>query len=352
MLKKLVRKNILKLKPYTSARDSFLNGILFDANENSLGSVINGNKLELNRYPDPAQNKVRNKLAKYLNIEKEKLFIGVGSDEIIDLLIRIFCNPGIDSILITEPTYGMYKVTSEVNDVKIISVPLNKSFQLDVMKTMEKVQKNTKIIFLCSPNNPTGNLLKKKSILKIVKHFNGIVVVDEAYIDFSNDSSLISEIKNYKNLVILRTFSKAWGLAGIRAGFSISDKFITNLLFKIKAPYNLNKLTSNIIIEAIANKKSKDKFVEKLNSEKIKLIKQLKDIKEVQKVFPSDANFILFKIKNATTIYNKLATKGIIIRNRSNQLGLENCLRVSVGTSKENKKFIKNLKEVIKLFFE
>ena len=348
MIEKLVRKNILKLKPYTSARDSYLDGILLDANENSLGSVIiDESNLELNRYPDPAQNKVRNKLAKYLNIEKGKLFLGVGSDEIIDLLIRIFCNPGKDSILITEPTYGMYKVTSEVNNVKILSVPLNKSFLLDVKKTLEKVKKNTKIIFLCSPNNPTGNLLKKKNILKIVKEFKGIVVIDEAYIDFAYDSSIICEIKNYKNLVILRTFSKAWGLAGIRSGYSISDEFITNLLFKIKAPYNLNKLTSNIILEALTNVKQKNSFVKKLNSEKEKLINKLKDIKEVQKVFPSKANFILFQIKNATNVYNKLASKGIIIRDRSNQLGLENCLRVSIGTPKENKKFIGTLKSVL-----
>ncbi|MCP5062646.1 MAG: histidinol-phosphate transaminase [Ignavibacteriae bacterium] len=348
MIENLVRKNILRLKAYTSARDSYLDGILLDANENSLGSVIiDESKLDLNRYPDPAQNKVRNKLAKYLNIEKGKLFLGVGSDEIIDLLIRIFCNPGKDSILITEPTYGMYKVTSEVNDVKIMSVPLNKSFQLDVKKTLEKVQKNTKIIFLCSPNNPTGNVLKKKNILKIVKQFNGIVVIDEAYTDFTMDSSIINEIKNYKNLIILRTFSKAWGLAGIRAGYSISDEFIANLLFKIKAPYNLNKLTSNIIIEALANVKQKDRFVKKLNLEKEKLIIKLKDIKEVQKVFPSDANFILFKIKNATNVYNKLASKGIIIRDRSSQLGLENCLRVSIGSPKENRRFVKMLKVVL-----
>jgi len=348
MIEKLVRKNILNLKPYTSARDSFLEGILLDANENSLGSTIKDeHNLQLNRYPDPAQNQVREKLAKYLNIDKKKLFLGVGSDEIIDLLIRIFCIPGKDSVLIAEPTYGMYRVACNVNDVKVLTASLNRNFQINVKNTLEKVQKNTKIIFLCSPNNPTGNLLNKKSVLRIVKNFNGIVVMDEAYIDFCEDYSFINEVKKYKNLVIMRTFSKAWGLAGIRSGYSIADKFITNLLFKIKAPYNLNKLTANAIIEALSNVKQKNNFVRKLNSEKDKLIKQLKEIKQVQKVFPSDANFILFKVNNAADVYVKLASEGIIIRDRSNQPGLEDCLRVSISTPKENEKFIKKLKEIL-----
>ncbi len=348
MIEKLVRKNILNLKPYTSARDSFLEGILLDANENSLGSIIKDEQnLQLNRYPDPAQNQVREELAKYLNIDKGKLFLGVGSDEIIDLLIRIFCNPGKDSVLIAEPTYGMYKVACNINDVKVLSVPLNRNFQINVKNTLEEVQKNTKMIFLCSPNNPTGNLLNKKSVLKIVKNFNGIVVIDEAYIDFSEDHSFINELENHKNLVIIRTFSKAWGLAGIRAGYSIADKFITDLLFKIKAPYNLNKLTASAILEALSKVKQKNNFVRKLNLEKDKLVKQLKEIKQVQRVFSSDANFILFKVKGATSVYVKLASEGIIIRDRSDQPGLEDCLRVSISTKKENNNFIKKLKKVI-----
>ncbi len=349
MIEKLVRKNILELKPYTSARDSFLEGILLDANENSLGSVIRDEwELKLNRYPDPAQNEIREKLSKYLGVRKEKLFFGVGSDEIIDLLIRIFCNPGKDSVLITEPTYGMYKVACDVNDIKVLSVPLNRRFQLDITKIFEIINRTTKIIFLCSPNNPTGNLLKKKDVIKLVKSFKGIVVIDEAYIDFSEKKSFVNDVANYKNLIVMRTFSKAWGLAGIRSGFSIADEFITNLLFKIKAPYNLNKFTSNAILNALSNIKKKDSFVRKLNLEKEKLTEQLKNIKQIQKVFPSDANFILFRIKKATEIYNELATKGIIIRDRSNQVGLDNCLRVSIGTPKENRIFIKTLKEILK----
>ncbi|MCB0744818.1 MAG: histidinol-phosphate transaminase, partial [Ignavibacteriae bacterium] len=323
MIEKLVRKNILKLKPYTSARDSFLEGILLDANENSLGSVVKDEQnLQLNRYPDPAQNKLREKLANYLDVSAKNLFFGVGSDEIIDLLIRIFCDPKKDSVLIPEPTYGMYKVACDVNDVNTVSIPLNKNFQIDVPATLNAVKKNTKIIFLCSPNNPTGNLLSKKSVLEIAKNFNGIVVIDEAYIDFSENYSFISNLKNHKNLVIIRTFSKAWGLAGIRCGYSIADEFITSLLFKIKAPYNLNKLTAKAILDALSKIKQKNTFVKKLNSERDKLVLQLKSIKQVQKVYKADANFILFKIKNATDVYNKLAKEGVIIRNRSNQLNL------------------------------
>lgn len=348
MIEKLVRKNILSLKPYTSARDSFLEGILLDANENSLGSVIKDeHNLQLNRYPDPAQNKMREKLSEYLNVSTKNLFFGVGSDEIIDLLIRIFCEPKKDSVLIPEPTYGMYKVACDINDVKTISIPLNNNFDVDVKITLSAVQKNTKIIFLCSPNNPTANLLSKKNVIQILSNFNGIVVIDEAYIDFNGSQSFISELNKYKNLVIIRTFSKAWGLAGIRCGYSIADEFITNLLFKIKAPYNLNKLTAYAILEALSKVKKKNIFVNKLISEKDKIIFELKNIKQVKKVFTSDANFVLFKIKNATEVYNKLAQKGVIIRNRSSQLNLEDCLRISIGTPSENRKFINTLKIIL-----
>ncbi len=254
MIDKLVRKNILKLKPYTSARGSYLEGILMDANENSLGSVVKDEKnLELNRYPDPNQNKLREKLSEYLGVESNKLFFGVGSDEIIDLLIRIFCEPKKDSVLIPQPTYGMYQVACEINDVKVIEVPLEKDFQLDVNRTLKAVQKNTKIIFLCSPNNPTGNLLTRKSILQILNKFKGIVVIDEAYIDFSEKNSSVKLLDKYENLVITRTFSKAWGLAGLRCGYSIANESITNLLFKVKAPYNMNKLTASAVLEALGN---------------------------------------------------------------------------------------------------
>lgn len=348
MIEKLVRENILKLKPYTSARDSYQEGILLDANENSLGTVVKDEKnLELNRYPDPTQNEMRTKLADYLKVSPYKLFFGVGSDEIIDLLIRIFCDPQKDSVLIPIPTYGMYQVACDINDVKVLTVPLNKNFQLDVKSTISSIKKNTKIIFLCSPNNPTGNLLSKKSVLKIAKSFNGIVVIDEAYIDFSEKDSFLNDIPKFKNIVITKTFSKAWGLAGVRCGYSIADEFITNLLFKIKAPYNMNKLTANVVLEALSKVKRRDQFVEKLNSEREKLISELKKVKKVKKILKTDANFITFRIDNAKVVFNKLAAEGVIIRDRSNQLNLENCLRISIGTSQENRMFIKKLKEIL-----
>ena len=222
--------------------------------------MIRDNNDNLNRYPDPAQFEVREKLSKYLNVDLKQIFIGVGSDEIIDLLIRIFCNPQKDSVLIPIPTYGMYKVACDINNVKSIFVPLTKSFQIDVDATLSAITKNTKMIFLCSPNNPTGNKLYKKRVLEIVKNFNGIVVLDEAYLDFAKSDNYEKEIKRYKNLVLLRTFSKAWGLAGARCGYSVADEYITNILFKVKAPYNLNKLTSNAIVKAIGNNKKKNEF--------------------------------------------------------------------------------------------
>jgi len=348
MIDKLVRKNIQKLKPYTSARDSYQIGILLDANENSMGGVIkDNNKLELNRYPDPTQNKLRESLSGYLKVSKNKLFFGVGSDEIIDLLIRIFCEPRKDSVVIPIPTYGMYQVACKVNDVKVINVPLNRNYQIDVKSTLASVTNNTKLIFLCSPNNPTGNILNRKSVLKILKGFNGIVVIDEAYIDFSEKDSFLSELNNHKNLVIIRTFSKAWGLAAVRCGYAVADEYIINLLFKIKAPYNLNTLTTYTILKALRKVSKKNDFVDKINTEKKKLIEELHGIKEVRKILPSRANFITFKISNAKRIFDMLVSKGIIIRDRSSQLNLEDCLRVSVGKPKENKFFIKTLKEIL-----
>ena len=348
MIEKLVRKNILNLKPYTSARDSYLDGILLDANENSLGSVIaDSENLQLNRYPDPNQNLLRERLSKYLGIKASKLFFGVGSDEIIDLLIRIFCEPGKDSVLIPQPTYGMFKVASDVNNIKVVEVPLNRNFQLNPDLVLNSVKRNTKIIFLCSPNNPTGNSLKRSSVLKVVKNFKGIVVVDEAYVDFCISKSFIRELNNFKNLVIIRTFSKAWGLAGVRCGYSIADEFITNLLFKVKAPYNINKLTAKSILDALNKSNKKEKFVKKLNSEKVRLVKELNNIHAVKRIIDSDANFLTFRINNAKEIFKALVEEGIIIRDRSNQLNMKDCLRVSVGTPAENNLFLKKLKEII-----
>ena len=347
-IKNLVRENILNLKPYTSARSSHLNGILLDANENGLGSVIEDiYSLQLNRYPDPSQNTIREKLGNYLNIKKENLCFGVGSDEIIDLLIRIFCEPRIDKVMILQPTYGMYKVACDINNVETINVDLNESFQIDFEKVRANYSDDIKIIFLCSPNNPTGNLINKKDILKLAETYNSIIAVDEAYIDFAEKHSLTKEIINYKNLVMMRTFSKAWGLAGIRCGYCVANEFIINLFMNVKAPYNVNKFIFHSIDEAVKNSSMKDSFVKQILDEKERINNELLNLKGIERVYHSDANFILFKCANSKTILNKLADEGIIIRDRSGHKYLEDCLRVTIGTHEENNLFINSLKELL-----
>ena len=247
-IEKLVRKNILELKPYTAARHSHINGILLDANENSYGSVITEITPDnINRYPDPYQKVLRESVGNLFNVPPENLFFGVGSDEIIDLIIRVFCRPGIDNVIVTEPTYGMYKVACDINDITVKNVPLTENFDVDASAIEKSIDENTKVVFLCSPNNPTANLLNKKSVLELASKLNVIVAIDEAYFDFSGDEGLIREVLNHPNLIVMRTFSKAWGLAGVRCGYCSSSKQIIDILFKIKAPYNISKLTSDVI---------------------------------------------------------------------------------------------------------
>jgi len=356
-IKNLVRKNILNLKPYTSARDIYEagKGILLDANENSWGSTFTSiDNLHLNRYPDPHQKDLRQLIENILSIPSEKLFFGVGSDEIIDLLIRVFCNPGKDKVLIPEPTYGMYKVACDINDVETIDVLLNDDFQIDFNTIKASYTENTKIIFLCSPNNPTGNLLNKQDVLKLCKEFNSIVVVDEAYIDFAVDGTLINEIKNYPNLVVLRTFSKAWGLAGIRLGYCAANPEIISLLFKVKAPYNINSLTRYVLENSLKNMELKEKYVKCIIRERERLKNQLESLPGIANVFNSDANFILVKFNDSTNGNNsakamltKLADRGIIVRDRSTQPKLENCLRISIGNEEENDLLWDTIKKII-----
>ena len=348
-IKNLVRKNIVNLKPYTSARDENSSGILLDANENSLGSTFNEIKdLNLNRYPDPNQNDLRDLISAYLDVSKENLFFGVGSDEIIDLLIRIFCEPGKDKILIPEPTYGMYKVTADINNVPAVRVLLNDDFQIDLKEINKNFTRDIKIIFLCSPNNPTGNLLRKDDVLGLCKKNNSIVIVDEAYIDFAESFSLINEVGNYPNLVVMRTFSKAWGLAGARLGYCVANEEIVKILFKVKAPYNINSLTRFALGKALNNVKLKNSYVKTIIEERENLKKELLLLPGVSKVFDSDANFLLIKCTNAKTILKKLAERKIIIRDRSSQPKLEGCLRISVGTKEENKILLNALKGILK----
>ena len=345
-IKSLVRNNIINLKPYTSARDIYdsTEGILLDANENSFGTTFletalpsdKSNGLKLNRYPDPHQKEIRRITGEYYSISPENIFFGVGSDEIIDLLIRVFCYPGKDNVIIPEPTYGMYKVACDINNVETREVLLNDDFQLDINAIKGTVNEQTKMIFLCSPNNPTGNTLNRNDIIKLCEELNLIVVVDEAYIDFSIKDTMVNEIKNHKNLIILRTFSKAWGLAGIRSGFCAADTEIIDILFKIKAPYNINSLTRYVLERAVFHSELKDNYVRSIIKEKERLKNQLETLLIVKKVYNSDANFLLVKFENAKAVQNKLLSKGIIVRDRSTQPKLENCLRISIGNEEEN----------------
>ena len=340
MIEQIVRKNIRNLKPYTSARDIYREGILLDANENSFGSVIDSDE-ELNRYPDPSQLSMRMQLGEYLGISHKNLFFGVGSDEIIDLLIRIFCEPGTDAIMIPEPTYGMYRVAADINNVRYETVFLNDEFDLDSGSVLNKWNNSIKIIFLCSPNNPTGNLINKDHVKKLVQSTGSVVVVDEAYIDFAGEESSCRDLVNrFPNLVILRTFSKAWGLAGIRLGYCIAGEKVTEYLFKVKAPYNINSLTRSAFNKALLNISKKNQFIEAILSEKKYLIDELEKLSAVQRIYHSDTNYILIKVKNASIIQRTLAEKGIIIRDRSSQPKLENCLRITVGTHDQNQKLL------------
>jgi histidinol-phosphate aminotransferase len=339
----LVRPNIRALKPYHSARQDFLSGTLMDANENALGSVL-PEEDDLNRYPDPFQQSLRTKLAQINGVQKEQVFVGVGSDEVIDLLIRIFCQPQHDSILLLEPTYGMYRVAASVQDVEVCSCLLTPEFQFDVPRTLAAVDDTTKMIFCCSPNNPTANLLKVEDINALCAK-NVIVVVDEAYIDFASRSSMSQYVKTYPNLVVMRTLSKAWGLAGIRLGYCVADPVLVSYALKVKAPYNINSLTSQAALKALENEAAMRSAVFTIIRERERLRKELTSLAYVQTVFPSDANFLLMRVTDANLYYNKLVQRNIIIRNRSTEPMLNQCLRITVGTPEENNQLIAALKE-------
>jgi len=341
----LVRNNIKALKPYSSARGSYSSGILLDANENAFGSVVKS-MTGLNRYPDPNQGLIREKLSEFLKFPKENLIFGVGSDEIIDQIIRIFAEPGKDKAIICEPTYGMYSVACNINNVGIINSYLTNDFQLDVDDIKSKDDENVKLVFVCSPNNPTANLINRKDIENLCSSLNAVVVVDEAYIDFSEENSAIDLVLQYPNIIITRTFSKAWGMAAVRAGFAIADKTVIDYFFKIKAPYNVSKPTEKLILEALNNLEERENFIAEIINEKDFIISELGKIPQVIDILKSNANFLIFKIENATIVYQKLIEKGVIIRNRSNLPLLENSLRLTIGTREENQTFLKELKSL------
>ena len=344
-IRKLLRPHLQHLTPYSSARDEFKGTaeVYLDANENSFGSTSVD---KYRRYPDPYQTELKEKIGAVKNVRLENIFLGNGSDEPIDLLIRAFCNPGKDSIIITPPTYGMYEVSANINDVIIKKVPLKKDFSLDIEGIFEAIEPGVKIIFLCSPNNPTGNSIDREDILEILSKFQGLVVLDEAYIDFSSKPSLIGELKNHQNLIILQTFSKAWGLASLRLGMMFADVEIIDILNMIKPPYNINGASQDLAIKALSNLAHMKEMVKDILRQKRQLETSLSGIPSVQKIYPSDANFVLVKINTAHDTYLKLIDAKVIVRDRSKVELCEDCLRITVGTEKEIKKLIAQLKQI------
>ncbi len=341
-LNKLLRKNIKNLQPYSSARDEFSGEamVFLDANENPFNEPYN-------RYPDPLQRKLKKKIALLKDVMSEQIFLGNGSDEPIDLLIRAFCEPGEDNVVSIDPTYGMYQVAAGINNVEVKKVLLTETFELDAQKLLNVVYEKTKLVFLCSPNNPNGNCLEKDEVLEVVKNFQGIVVLDEAYIDFAPGKSLLPLLNDFPNLVILQTFSKAWGMAGIRLGMAFAATKIVSVLNKIKYPYNLNILTQQKALELIENRDKVEKWVKLLIAEREKMKKLLSDFPFIVKIFPSDANFILVKMHDARGIYEFLKEKGVIVRDRSKVHLCEDSLRITIGSSDENEQFLNALKELI-----
>lgn len=335
----LLRENIKNLQPYSSARDEFKGeaSVYLDANENTLGSPLTQ---WYNRYPDPLQWQVKEKLSTVKGVAPENIFIGNGSDECIDLLYRAFCKPGMDNVVICPPTYGMYEVSANINDVEVRKAPLSEAFQLDLNAIEAAIDDNTKIIWLCNPNNPTGNSLYREDIEVILNNFNGLVVVDEAYVNFSRHRSFIQELTEYPNLIVLQTLSKAWGLAGLRMGMAFAGANIIQVYNKVKPPYNINVATQELVLKALEEVGMVNDMIRLIVANKATLIQSLEKNALVQKIYPSDANFILVKIVDARIVYQYLITKGIVVRDRSNVQLCENCLRITVGTEKENQKII------------
>ena len=337
----LVRKNIKNMKSYSSARDEFKDFntemIFLDANENPFENGVN-------RYPDPQQNRVKFALAELKEVNTNQILLGNGSDEVLDLLFRVFCEPNKDNVITLPPTYGMYEVLADLNAIENREVVLNSDFQPNVKSILESVDENTKIIFLCSPNNPTGNSFSDTAISELLDNFKGIIVLDEAYIDFSEKESWLTKIENYPNLVITQTLSKAFGMAGIRVGILYASASIIAIVNKIKPPYNINVLSQEKALERIKDSDKNSLEIQSILDNKRNLLEQLSKIKFIEKIFPSDANFVLIKVDNASKRYNQLIDFGIVIRNRTTQLLCENCLRITIGTNLENEKLINVLR--------
>ena len=335
-LNNLIRKNIKAMKPYSSARDEFkdlkADMVFLDANENPFETT-------LNRYPDPQQTALKELISKQKELPIHQVLLGNGSDEVLDLIVRAFCEPNQDSILTLLPTYGMYSVLAQLNSIENIEVPLSKDFNINVDQVLKQVKPSTKLLFICSPNNPSGNIMDVNAVTRLLKAFDGLVVIDEAYIDFTTIESWMQHLNTFPNLIVTQTLSKAYGLAGIRLGTCYASKEIIAVLNKIKPPYNINSLTQQAAIEALQNNKVSDQ-VSSILREREKLANALASCFFVKKIYPSDANFILIKVDDANKRYDELLRHGIVIRNRTTQLGCENCLRISLGTPAENKQLL------------
>ncbi len=345
-IRSLARENVLRMKKYASARDEFSGKakVFLDANENSFGSP--GEK-ELNRYPDPLQKVLRDKISAYKGLSNvERLFLGNGSDEAIDLILRAFCEPRVDSLMLLPPTYGMYSVTANVNDISIIEVPLKNDFSLDVENIIDIAQKKKpKVIFICSPNNPSANVYEEKDIEKVLRSVGSLVIVDEAYIDFSNKPSWVERLDEFKNLIVLQTFSKAWGMAGARLGMAFADTEIIEILNKIKYPYNISDCTADTVLKTIKDPGRKEEMVSAIKSERSFLMGELSKMDIVNEVLTSEANFFLARFSDPDGVYRFLTHEGIVVRNRSDQLHCEGCLRITVGKREENEMLCNALKK-------
>lgn len=346
-IKPLVRPNILRMKPYSSARDEFTGKakIFLDANENPYGSSYKGVTL-LNRYPDPRQEELRTLIAQVKGRPVEQVFAANGSDEILDLIYRIFCRPGTDNVLIQSPTYGMYEVLAGAHDIEVRKVNLSEDFQPDTEALLQQADENSRILFVCSPNNPTGNLVDKETLEEILEGFPGMVLVDEAYVDFSPEGSVAGLLESHPRLMVMQTFSKAWGQASLRLGVLLAHPDITGLLQKVKLPYHLNKLTTSAAMKVLSDPRRKDFLVQRILEEKARLQQELQDISIVHQVFPSDANFFLVRFSDARLIYRQLLDRGIVVRDRSTQVHCDNCLRITVGTEPENNRLLQSLREI------
>jgi histidinol-phosphate aminotransferase len=341
-LQELIRPNIWSLAPYSCARNEFTGeaSVFLDANENPYNQPFN-------RYPDPLQVQLKEKIAALKGVRPTQIMLGVGSDEPIDLIFRIFCEPAQDNVVAINPTYGMYGVCADINNVAYKQVNLNDDFSLDAQNVLDACDANTKVIFLCSPNNPTGNSLERSEIEKIVTGFEGIVVIDEAYIDFSNEPSWLASLNAYPNIIVLQTFSKAWGMAALRCSMAFASEDIIAFFNKVKYPYNLNLLTQEAVLKQVEAVEQKNKWVETLLAERSKMIANLQNLPLVKHIYPTDANFVLAKVDDANITYNYLVNKGIIVRNRNSVTLCQGCLRITIGTPQENQELLTALAQMV-----